>query len=58
MSVPIQAVVNREGCTQVKVQNDGKAEWRKVTLGARSLDHVVVTAGLSEKELVYIGRAQ
>ena len=58
ISVPIQAVVNREGCTQVKVQNDGKAEWRKVTLGPRSLDHVVVTAGLSEKELVYIGRAQ
>ena len=57
LSVPISAVSSRDGQTRVQVLHDGAAQWRQVGLGMQSLDHVVVTANLSEGETVFVPRA-
>lgn len=57
LSVPIGAVSNREGVAHVQVLQSGTPQWRKVELGMRSLDRVVVTANLSEGDMVFVPRA-
>jgi multidrug resistance efflux pump len=57
ISVPIAAVTYRESDPHVRVRSNGRAEWRKVTLGMQSIDRVVITEGLAEGELVFAPRA-
>ena len=58
LSIPVQAVVSRDGCPQVKVLSAGTETWRKVVLGARSIDRVVILSGVTESDVVYVGKTQ
>ncbi|HYF50332.1 MAG TPA: hypothetical protein VEJ63_13060 [Planctomycetota bacterium] len=52
--VPIRAVNFREGKPQVEVRKGDGKEPRVVELGAKSVDRVVITSGLSEGDVVYV----
>jgi len=50
--VPQRFIVWRDGKSGVTVNNGGKAQWRKVTLGLRGKDNVEVTEGLTADDTV------
>jgi HlyD family secretion protein len=50
--VPQRFIVWRDGKSGVMVNNEGKAQWRKITLGLRGKDIVEVTEGLMANDTV------
>lgn len=52
--VPAQAVLQRDGKTDVFVASDGRAALREITTGARDDTTVEVTSGLAEGEEVVV----
>jgi HlyD family secretion protein len=53
LSVPVEAVVHRNGRDRVAIQkSDGRFEWREVTLGQSNDRMVEVTQGIKSGELV------
>jgi len=50
--VPQRFMVWRDGKSGVTVNNGGKAQWRKITLGLRGKDNVEVTEGLAAGDTV------
>lgn len=50
--VPQRFMVWRDGKSGVTVNNGGKAQWRKITLGLRGKDNVEVTEGLTAGDTV------
>ena len=50
--VPQRFIVWRDGKSGVTVNNGGKAQWRKITLGLRGKDNVEVTEGLTAGDTV------
>lgn len=50
--VPQRFIVWREGKPGVTVNNGGKAQWHKITLGLRGKDNVEVTEGLTVNDMV------
>ncbi len=54
LSVPLSAVLTRDGAATVKVVKDGRIETRKVTVGMRSGGQVEIMDGLRDGELVVV----
>lgn len=54
LTVPIQAVVQRGGVNSLFVRNGNSVHRREVTLGASNDQHVIVTAGIEEGDLVVL----
>ena len=54
IAVPLRAITNRNGAPSVQVLSEGKREWRKIELGARSLDRVVAIAGLNDGDTILV----
>ena len=52
VSVPIEAVFEREGKTVVFVMGSRSAKKREVELGQRSTTHIIVTKGLAQGERI------
>lgn len=52
VSVPIEAVFEREGKTVVFVMGSRSAKKREVELGKRSTTHIIVTEGLAQGERI------
>lgn len=52
VSVPIEAVFEREGKTVVYVMGSRSAKQREVELGKRSTTHIIVTDGLDQGERI------
>ena len=52
VSVPIEAVFEREGKTVVFVMGSRSAKKREVELGKRSTTHIIVTEGLAQGEKI------
>lgn len=52
VSVPIEAVFEREGKTVVYVMGSRSAKQREVELGKRSTTHIIVTEGLAQGERI------
>lgn len=55
INVPLKAVVWRKDKSGVYVASEGRAQWKKVSLGLRGIDKLEITQGLSDKDLVIIG---
>jgi len=54
LSIPIEAVSEREGETVVRVVSSRRAKWRAVTLGPRGRNWVAVSEGLKPGEQVLL----
>lgn len=52
VSVPIEAIFEREGKTVVYVMGSRSAKQREVELGKRSTTHIIVTEGLDQGERI------
>jgi multidrug efflux pump subunit AcrA (membrane-fusion protein) len=52
VSVPIEAVFEREGKTVVYVMGGRSAKRREIELGERNTTHIIVTKGLSQDERI------
>ncbi|MBE9572840.1 MAG: hypothetical protein IMF11_19625 [Proteobacteria bacterium] len=52
VSVPIEAVFEREGKTVVFVMGSRSAKKKEVELGKRSTTHIIVTEGLAQGERI------
>jgi len=56
ISIPVNAITNRDGLPYVRIENGSTAEWRQIELGAQSINRVAVLKGLQSGDKIFAPR--